>query len=192
MGALPKIAAVAVSGAAAGAGGYVGLVTGAVPVDLGIGRRLRPLGPLTVEIDAPVELVFDVIAEPYAARTSRAMQEKVQVLESGQDLVLAAHYTPIRGRLKATTVETVRFDRPHQIGFRLVRGPVPFVVETFTLEQLAERTRLTYTGQLGTDLWSLGERWGSIVAPKWEATVAAALEAATTEAERRHAARHRT
>ncbi len=119
-----ETAAVAIGGAVAGGGFYLGLVTGAVPIDLGVGRRLRELGPLSIDIDAPAEEVFDVLAEPYADRASRAMQNKVRVLERSQDLVLAAHYTPIRGRLRATTVETVRFDRPGQIGFRLVRGPV--------------------------------------------------------------------
>ncbi|MEJ7773102.1 MAG: SRPBCC family protein [Geodermatophilaceae bacterium] len=187
----------AIGGALAGGGVYLGLVTGAVPIDLGLGRRLRALGPLSVEIDAPAEEVFDVLAEPYADRTSRALREKVRVLERGQDMVLAAHYTPIRGRLRATTVETVHFQRPRQIDFRLVRGPVPYVVETFTLEQRDDHTLLTYRGQLGTDLWRLGERWGDIVAPKWESVVASAFDATKDEAERRqtarrHAARHQT
>ena len=189
MGRLRGVAAVAIGSAVCGGGVYLGLVTGAVPIDLGLGRRLRELGPLQVEIDAPVEEVFDVLAEPYAVRTSRAMQEKVRVLERGQDLVLAAHYTPIRGRLRATTVETVHFDRPHRIDFRLVRGPVPYVVETFTLEQRGDHTVLTYAGQLGTDLWGLGERWGDLVAPKWVSVVASAFEATKTEAKRRHEAR---
>ncbi|MBA2417874.1 MAG: SRPBCC family protein [Nocardioidaceae bacterium] len=157
----------------------------------GGGRRLRPLGPLSIEIDAPRDLVFDVIAEPYAERTSRAAQEKVRVLERGQDMVLAAHYTPIRGRLKATTVETVHFERPHRIGFRLVRGPVPYVVETFTLEQDGDRTWLSYTGELGTDLWRLGVRWGDVVSPKWESVVASSFRTVKTEAERRGANRRR-
>ncbi|MGI9156586.1 MAG: SRPBCC family protein [Marmoricola sp.] len=186
---LRRMATAAIGGALAGGGVYLGLVTGAVPIDLGLGRRLRALGPLSVEIDAPAEEVFDVLAEPYAVRTSRAVQEKVRVLERGQDMVLAAHYTPIRGRLRATTVETVRFQRPHQIDFRLVRGPVPYVVETFTLEQVGDQTLLTYTGQLGTDLWRLGERWGDVVSPKWESVVASAFGATKNEAERRHAAR---
>lgn len=191
MRALRRLATVAFGGVLAGGGVYLGLVTGAVPIDLGLGRRLRVLGPLSVDVDAPPEAVFDVLAEPYAERPSRAMQDKLKVLERGQDMVLAAHYTPIRGRLRATTVETVTFQRPRQMDFRLVRGPVPYVVETFTLEQHDDRTRLTYTGQLGTDLWWLGERWGDIVAPTWESVVASAFEATKTEAERRHAARRR-
>lgn len=175
---------VALAGAA-GAGTYLGLVTGALPVDLGVGRRTRPLGPLVVDVDAPREALFDVIAAPYAERPTRAMLEKVRVLERGSDLVLAAHFTPIRGRLHATTVETVRFDRPSRFDFRLVRGPVPHVVETFDLQDRDGGTRLTYTGELGTDLWSVGESWGRIVARSWEDTVKAALDTAKSEAELR-------
>lgn len=178
--------AVATLGAVAlGAGSYLGLVTGALPVDLGIGRRTRRLGPFTVDVDAPRELVFDVLTAPYAERPARALQEKVQVLERGQDMVLAAHYTPIRGRLRATTVETVRFTRPEHVDFRVVRGPVPHVVESFVLEQRGGRTRLSYSGELGTDLWALGERWGDLVAPKWESVVEASFAAVKVEAERR-------
>jgi hypothetical protein len=172
--------------AAAGAGGlYLGLVTGALPVDIGLGRTTRPLGPLSIEVAAPRETVFDVIAAPYDVRASRAMQAKVAVLERGSDLVLAAHYTPIRGRLGATTVETVRFSRPDRVDFRLVRGPVPYVVETFRLRDRHETTLLEYEGELGTDLWQLGARWGGVVARRWQAVVQESFAAVKAEAERR-------
>jgi hypothetical protein len=172
--------------AAAGAGGlYLGLVTGALPVDIGLGRTTRPLGPLSIEVAAPRETVFDVIAAPYDVRASRAMQAKVAVLERGSDLVLAAHYTPIRGRLRATTVETVRFSRPDRVDFRLVRGPVPYVVETFWLRDRHETTLLEYEGELGTDLWQLGARWGDVVARRWQAVVQESFAAVKAESERR-------
>jgi len=178
--------AATLSAATAGAGAvYLGLVTGAVPVNLGIGRTTRPLGPLSVEIAAPRDTVFDVISAPYDVRAPRAMQQKISVLERGTDMVLAAHYTPIRGGLRATTVETVRFSRPERVGFRLVRGPVPEVVETFWLREQGTGTVLAYDGHLGTDLWGLGSRWGDLVAAKWEAVVAESFAAVTTEAERR-------
>jgi Polyketide cyclase / dehydrase and lipid transport len=179
------LAAGAIGACAVGAASYLGLVTGAVPVDLRVGRTTRPLGPLTVEVAAPRETVFDVIATPYEAGAPRAMRAKVAVLERGSDMVLAAHYTPLRGRLKATTVETVRLTRPERVDFRLVRGPVPHVVEKFELVQLGGSTVLTYDGELGTDLWGLGRRWGDVVAARWEAVVAASLAAVKTEAERR-------
>ncbi|MFJ4014400.1 SRPBCC family protein [Streptomyces sp. NPDC090026] len=170
------------------AAGYLGLVTGALALDVGVGRRTRPLGLQTVDIAAPREVVFDVIAQPYLGRATRAMREKVLVLERGSDMVLAAHHTPVAGgRLTATTVETVRFTRPERVDFRLVRGPVPAVTESFTLTEHESGTRLVYEGELATDLWRAGQWWGGLVAPRWEATVAASLATVGQEAERRAA-----
>jgi hypothetical protein len=183
--------AVLVAGGVAGGLGYVALITGRLHLDLGIGRRLRPLGPQTVDIAAPRELVFAVIAQPYLGRASRAQQEKIRVLERGDDLVLAAHHTPIGGRLVARTVETVRFARPDRIDFHLVRGPVPHVQERFTLTDHDGGTRLAYTGELGADGWALGARWARLVAGRWEATVSASLDSVKAEAERRHRGRNR-
>jgi Polyketide cyclase / dehydrase and lipid transport len=160
------------------------VVRGSLSVDLGLGRRYRPLGPLTLRIAAPRELVFDVVAGPYLGRTPRALATKLRVLERGEDVALAEHYTHAYG-LTATTVETVRFDRPERVHFRLVRGPVPHVVETFALRELGGETEVEYTGELGTDLWGLGRLWGAAVARRWEAAVAESLDAVRAEAERR-------
>jgi hypothetical protein len=166
------------------AGAYSLVVRGALTLDVGIGRRNRPLGPQRVTIAAPREVVFDVIAGPYH-RTPRAMRDKLEVLERGDDLVLAAHHTPLAFGQRATTVETVRFERPHRIAFRLVRGPVPHVVETFELTDTGDgTTELLYTGELGTDLWAPGAWWGRLVATSWERTVEASLAGAREEAER--------
>ena len=118
----------------AAAGVYALLVRGALTLDLGVGRRVRPLGPIERVIAAPPETVFDVIAAPYLGRTPRALQDKLDVWERGSDMALAAHMTTT-GRLTTTTVETVRFERPHRIDFRLLRGPVPHVVETYELQE---------------------------------------------------------
>lgn len=179
--------AIAVTGLAAGV--YLGLVTGAVPVDLNVGRRRRVLGPRTIRIEAPRDVVYAMIRAPYGERVPRALQEKVRVLERGTDLVLAAHYTPLYGPLRATTVETVRFRPPERVDFRLVRGPVPSVTESFVLTESELGTELTYEGELGTDLWGLGERWGAAVANRWEAAVDASLAAIKREAEHHRGAR---
>ena len=171
--------------ATAAAAGYLGLVTGAVPIDLGVGRRSRPLGPQQVGVAAPRDVVFDVIAQPYLGRTTHALADKIRVLERGADLVLAAHRTPIRGRLVATTVETIKFYRPDRVTFRLVRGPVPHVTEEFRLEEDGPRTRLIYHGEMAADLWRLGQWWADAVARRWETTVAGSLDAIKHEAERR-------
>lgn len=185
MGWVGRTAVVAGVGGAMTAG-YLGLATGALAPDVGVGRRTRPLGPQVVDIAAPREVVFDVIAQPYLGRSTRAMREKVRVLERGGDMVVAEHFTPIAGgRLTARTTETVRFTRPARIDFRLIRGPVPAVVESFRLTEHASGTRLEYEGERGTDGWTLGERWGRLVAARWEETVAASLRSVQREAERR-------
>jgi hypothetical protein len=179
------LAVLALLAASTGVAVYLGVVSGALTVDTGFGRRIRPLGPLAVDIAAGRDEVFALLSEPYLGRATRAMREKVQVLERGTDLVLAAHRTPIRGRLVAVTVETVRFRPPEHIDFRLVRGPVPHVVEQFTLTGDADATRLAYHGELGTDGWAAGAWWGNLVARRWETAVAATFGAVKAEAERR-------
>jgi Polyketide cyclase / dehydrase and lipid transport len=174
-----------VGSAAAGLGYYL-TVTGKLTLDTGSARRIRPLGPLSVRVAAPVEVVFDVIAEPYLGRTPRALARKLRVLERGSDMVLAEHYTPVHGsRLTATTLETVTFERPHLIGFRLVRGPVPHVTERFDLAEQDGVTTLAYSGELGTDFAALGAWWGDRVAGPWEAAVRSSFDQIRTEAERR-------
>jgi len=154
-------------------------------LDIGVGRRLRPLGPIALDIAAPPEIVFDVIAAPYLGRTPRALHGKLEVLERGADLVLAAHFTPVAPGLTVTTVETVRFERPHRVSFRLVKGPVPHVLERFELRPSELGTAFEYRGELGTDLWALGAVWAGVVGPSWEQTVASSLEGVRVEAERR-------
>lgn len=170
-------------------GTYVGLVTGRLSFDLGVGRRVRPLGPLHVDVQAARDVVYDVAAAPYAERRPRALREKVDILERDGDTVLAAHRTPVGGGLTAVTVETVTFDPPKLISFRLVRGPVPYVTETFTLEETATGTRLTYAGELGTDLGVVGERWGDVVQRSWVAAVRESLASIRSESERRASVR---
>lgn len=178
--------AVTGSGAAlAVAGAYVGVVTGRVTVDLGIGRRTRPLGPITLDIAAPRETVFAVAAAPYAERRPRALEEKVEILAREGRAVLAAHHTSVGLGLTATTVETVVLEEPDCIGFRLVRGPVPHVAETFRFEPTENGTRLTYDGELATDLWRLGGLWGDLVTRSWVSAVERSLDTIRVESERR-------
>ena len=179
-----RVAAAAGGTALLAAGGL--LVTRAgLTLDIGVGRRIRPLGPIRIDIAAPPEIVFDVIAAPYLHKTPRALRAKLEVIERGTDLVLAAHHTPLTRGLTVTTVETVHFERPHRISFRLIKGPVPHVLERYELEPGDGGTSFVYTGELGTDLWRLGTWWGDRVTPSWERTVAASLEAVRVEAERR-------
>jgi hypothetical protein len=163
---------------------YRGTVSGALVLDTGWGRRLRRLGPLSVQIAADRDTVYALLAQPYLGRVTHALADKVHVLQRGSDMVLAAHRTPIRGRLIAVTLEAVAFTPSERIDFRLVRGPVPYVVETFTLTDTETGCRLDYDGELGTDFGALGAWWGRVVARSWRAVVKASMIAIRAEAER--------
>jgi hypothetical protein len=170
------------------AGGALLVVRGALTIDIGLGCRTRELGPLQADILAEPEVVFDVVAAPYLGRTPRAMTHKLRVVERGHDMVIAEHYTPILGgRTVSTTVESVRFERPRFIHFRLLRGPVPLVTETFEFKpgNAGATTDFEYRGELSTDLWAVGAWWGGIVAKRWEAAVSESLQSIKAEAERR-------
>lgn len=160
------------------------VASGAVTVDTGVGRRVRPLGPVSWQIAASRETVFDVIARPYLGRTPRALQDKLRVWERTSDMVLAEHLTQVARGVTAT-LETVRFDPPERIDFRLVRGPVPHVQESFVLDEVDGGTMLVWEGELGTDFWSLGAWWGDRVAASWEQAVRSSLSAIIAESERR-------
>jgi hypothetical protein len=174
--------------ALAGRRAYRLLTTGAATIDVGVGRRVRNLGPRSWDIAAGREIVFDVIAGPYLGRTPRALEDKLEVWERGSDMVLAAHFTAVKCGV-ATTLETVRFERPERIDFRVVRGPVPHVVESYVLDETDDGTRLTWAGELGTDFWALGAWWGDRVARTWDRAVGASMEPVVVEAERRAAVR---
>lgn len=169
-----------------GLGLYALLVRGSLTVDLGIGRTVRPLGPLVRQIAASRELVFEVISSPYLGRTPHALERKLRVLERGEDMVLAEHFTPV-GPLVTTTLEIVRFGPPEWVHFRLVRGPVPHVVEQFRLRETDGGTELVYSGELAADLWAAGRCWAALVARRWEAAVRGSLAAIKEEAERQAA-----
>jgi Polyketide cyclase / dehydrase and lipid transport len=161
--------------------------SGAVTIDSSIGRRIRDLGPVTWEIPVDRETVFDVIASPYLEKTPRSMKNKLQVWERGTDMALAAHFTQVKCGV-TTTVETVRFERPERIHFRLVRGPVPHVRESFILNETETGSALTWKGELGTDFGALGALWGNVVARSWEDAVRSSMEAIIAESKRRSAA----
>lgn len=172
------------------AGAYALLVRGRLTLDLGWGRSFHPVGPLRVRIAAPRELVFEVIAAPYRGRPPRDVREKVEVVEAGDGMVLAAHRTPVGGFV-TVTVETVRLSPPERIDFRHVRGPVPHVVESFLLRDVEGGTEVVYEGELGVDLWAAGRWWGRRLVPLWERIVGGSLGEVRAAAEARAAVRGR-
>jgi hypothetical protein len=167
------------------------MMRGKLTLDLGWGRSLHTVGPLTARIEAPRPLVFQQIASPYLGRTPREAREHLQVWERGSDMALARHFSKV-GFYTAETVETVRFEEPERVVFRHVRGPVPHVAEEFVLREDGDATLFSYRGELGIDFWFLGRiagrRW---VVPEWERQVRPQIDQLKERAEARAGARRR-
>jgi hypothetical protein len=164
------------------AGGFSALAMGRIHLDLGWGRSLHPLGPFRIRIEAPRELVYEILSAPYVGR---ARSESIDVLARGESLVVAAHLTKVHF-YEARTVEAIDFAPPERIGFRHLTGPVPYAVEEFRLEQEGDGTELHYDGELGIDFFLLGRiaarRW---VIPQWRRAVGEHLDDVKARAEQR-------
>lgn len=159
------------------------LAMGRLHLDLGWGRSVHALGPITIRIAAPRELVFEIISAPYVGRAGSG--SGIEVIAESDSLVVAAHHTKIHF-YTARTVEVVEFEPPTRVGFRHLTGPVPHAVEQFALAEVDGGTELRYGGELGIDFFFLGQfagrRW---VRPQWERTVGDHLDDLKARAEAR-------
>jgi hypothetical protein len=167
------------------------MARGRLTLDADLGRSFHPLGPLTLEIDAPREIVFEHLSAPYLGRTPRETAARLEVIERGSDMVVARHFSKV-AFYTSETVESVRFEAPERISFRHLRGPVPHAVEAFELVERNGGTELVYTGELGIDFWLLGKLTGRYwVTPTWLGIVRGHLDEVKTAAEARAGARRR-
>jgi uncharacterized protein YndB with AHSA1/START domain len=172
------------------AGGFLLLAMGRLHLDLGWGRSLHELGPITVQIAAPPELVFEILSAPYLGRTPGG--SGIELIAREDALAVAAHHTRVHF-YTARTVEVIEFEPPSRVSFRHLTGPVPHAVEQFTLERTNGATELRYGGEVGIDFFFLGMLAGRYwVRPQWERTVRDHLEDLKRRAEQRAArAEHR-
>jgi hypothetical protein len=168
------------------AGALLLLAMGRLTLDLGWGRSVHPLGPIAFQIEAPRDLVFEVITAPYRGRAPSGSE--IDVLARNDELVVAAHHTKVHF-YTARTVEIVELEPPRRVGFRHLAGPVPHAIERFELDESGGGTELGYTGEVGIDFFVLGRlaarRW---VRPQWERAVREHLETVKDSAEQRAAA----
>jgi hypothetical protein len=167
------------------------MARGRLTLDADLGRSFHRLGPLTVEIDAPRDLVFEQLSAPYLGRAPRETATELEVIERGSDMVVARHVSKV-AFYASETVESVRFEAPGRISFRHLRGPVPHAVEAFELAERNGGTELVYSGELGIDFWLLGKLTGRYwVVPTWIGIVREHLDEVKTAAEARAGARRR-
>ena len=178
---------VAVLGAllvAGAAGLFLLLAMGRLCLDLGWGRSIHPLGPITTRIAAPRSLVFEMITAPYEGRGPGG--SGIEIVARSDRLAVATHHTKVHF-YNARTVELIEVDPPGRVGFRHLVGPVPHAVEQFTLAEVdGGATEIEYSGEIGIDFFVLGRlaarRW---VRPQWEGVVREHLEDLKGRAEQR-------
>src|SRR5918995_1968094 len=164
------------------AGGFLALAMGRLHLDLGWGRSLHRLGPIRIRIEAPRELVYEILSAPYVGR---ARNPSIDVLARDDSLVVASHLTKVHF-YEARTVEAINLEPPARMGFWHLTGPVPHAVEQFRLEPQGDTTELHYDGELGIDFFVLGRiagrRW---VVPQWHQAVSQHLDDVKERAEQR-------
>jgi hypothetical protein len=171
---------------AGAAGMFLLLAMGRLWLDLGWGRSVHALGPITIRIKAPRDLVFEMIKAPYMGRTPGG--SGIEVIARRDALVVAAHDTKVHF-YTARTVEVIEFEPPSRVGFRHLTGPVPYAVEQFALEASDGGTEIHYGGEVGIDFFVLGKLAGRYwVRPQWERIVREHLEDLKDRAEQRAAA----
>lgn len=103
-----------------------------------------------VTIDAPVEEVFDLVAdernEPkYNPRIVRAAKVSQGPIATGARFVAEPKNMGTKGEM---VVEIVEYDRPHRLGI-VVRSSYMHVDGTLTFEEVAGRTRLSWDWNMG-------------------------------------------
>jgi hypothetical protein len=164
-------------------GSFLLLAMGRLYLDLGWGRSLHELGPITVPIAAPRELVFEVITAPYVGRAPGG--SGIEVMARADSLVVATHHTPVHF-YTARTVEVVELEPPSSVRFKHLTGPVPHAVEEFTFTDVGGDMELRYAGEIGIDFFVLGRiaarYW---VRPQWERAVREHLVDVKRRAEQR-------
>ena len=169
-------------------GAFLMLAMGRLHLDLGWGRSVHQLGPITIGIEAPRKLVFEIVAAPYLGRASGS---DIDLLAGDERLAVAAHHTKVHF-YTARTVEVIELDPPGRVGFRHITGPVPHAVEEFTLSDLDGETELRYEGEIGIDFFVLGRLAGRHwVRPQWERGVRRHLDSVKRGAEERAASQER-
>ncbi len=101
--------------------------------------RTISLNRQTIEVDAPRELVFEVVA---------SAGKKVRDVDQGK---VVEFETQWRDR-SIKTVEEVRLDPPGEIRYRWLEGPLQNVVEKIVFDSKgASNTKMTYTGTFESD-----------------------------------------
>ena len=108
------------------------------------------LAPHKVTIEAPRELVYQMLSSFGSGRLNGSEGESSRVISrSGNDIV--AEFKTRSGLVTITTVEQVALDPPARISFEHIEGPFHQSREEFVLSDVDGSTELSHRGEF---VWS--------------------------------------
>lgn len=109
--------------------------------------NLVPLRPHTVSINAPRELVFQMLSYFGRGKPFGNNSESSRIIKRDGNRLTVEFVTETEVGTY-TTVEEVRLYPPKRITFRHMSGPLRYASEEFTLEEVDARcTNLTHSGE---------------------------------------------
>ena len=146
-----------------------------------------------VTINAPRELVFQLMSAIGKGTLPGGSGERSKVLERDGDTLIAEFFTP-SGKKVYRTVEEVRLFSPERITYRHLEGPLAYVQEEFFLDEVEDGTQLTYTAEIGHRVPYLpGIGWLTAIVyirPKYDALIREHIAQIKAAAEARAARSH--
>ena len=101
-----------------------------------------------VSINAPRELVFQLMSAIGKGNLPGGSGERSKVLQRDGDTLVAEFFTP-SGKKVYRTVEEVRLFPPERITYHHLEGPLAYAHEDFFLDEVETGTELTYQGEIG-------------------------------------------
>ena len=104
------------------------------------------LKPQSVEIDAPRELVFQMLSSFRRGRIAGDNSESTRLISEDGN-VKTVEFVTRAGPFSCRTLEEVTLHRPERIEFKHLEGPLDFSEEEFTLDETSDGgTLLTHSG----------------------------------------------
>ena len=104
------------------------------------------LKPQSVEIDAPRELVFQMLSSFRRGRIAGDNSESTRLISEDGN-VKTVEFVTRAGPFSYRTLEEVTLHRPERIEFKHLEGPLDFSEEEFTLDETSDGgTLLTHSG----------------------------------------------
>ena len=146
-----------------------------------------------VRIDAPREMVFQMLSAIGKGSLPGAEGESSKVVERNGDNIVA-EFVSVSGKRTYRTLEKVVLYPPNRITYSHLQGPLTSSDEEFLLEDVEDGTELSYQGEIECKLrWMPGMGWLAALLyarPKYNEVIRAHMKRLKTGAEARAARSH--